>query len=106
MSEVSRDAADTPRMAEAVPGRQLDGLIDEERRQALRGAVGELPEQMRDCLTLRLYHQLSYQEIAVIKKVSAETVKAHLARGRKRLQEALADLEPGGEEATDVGTAP
>jgi RNA polymerase sigma-70 factor (ECF subfamily) len=100
--EVSRDAPEAPRDADAVPGRQLDGLIEEERRRALRGAVLELPEQMRDCLTLRLYHQLSYQEIAVIKKVSVETVKAHLARGRGRLRMALADLDLGAAE-DDVG---
>jgi RNA polymerase sigma factor (sigma-70 family) len=58
----------------------------------LRAAVAELPEQMRDCLTLRLYHQLSYNEIAVIKKISVETVKAHLFRAKKKLQEKLADF--------------
>jgi RNA polymerase sigma-70 factor (ECF subfamily) len=54
--------------------------------------VAELPEQMRDCLTLRLYHQLSYQEIATLKRISVETVKAHLFRARKKLQERLADF--------------
>jgi len=103
--EVSRDAPEAPQDADAIPGRQLDDLMEEERRRALRAAVAELPEQMRDCLTLRLYHQLSYQEIAVIKKVTVETVKAHLARGRKRLQEALTDLDLGdADEETDVGS--
>lgn len=88
--EVSRDGMEQPEATLAVPGRQLDGLLDEERWRALRTAVAELPEQMRDCLTLRLYHQLSYSEIAVIKKISIETVKAHLFRARKKLQERLA----------------
>ncbi|HSF38889.1 MAG TPA: sigma-70 family RNA polymerase sigma factor [Thermoanaerobaculia bacterium] len=96
--EVSRDGMENPETTLAVPGRQLDSLLDEERWRALRAAVAELPEQMRDCLTLRLYHQLSYSEIAVIKKISIETVKAHLFRARKKLQEklsgfALGDLE-------------
>lgn len=96
--EVSRDGMEYPETTLAVPGRQLDSLLDEERWRALRTAVAELPEQMRDCLTLRLYHQLSYNEIAVIKKISIETVKAHLFRARKKLQEklsgfALGDLE-------------
>jgi RNA polymerase sigma-70 factor (ECF subfamily) len=98
MVEVSRDGMENPEANLAVPGRQLDGLLDEERWRALRAAVAELPEQMRECLTLRLYHQLSYSEIATVRKISIETVKAHLFRARKKLQEklkgfALGDLE-------------
>jgi len=93
--EVSRDGMEHPEATLAVPGRQLDSLLDEERWRALRAAVAELPEQMRDCLTLRLYHQLSYNEIAVVKKISIETVKAHLFRARKKLQEKLADFALG-----------
>jgi RNA polymerase sigma factor (sigma-70 family) len=93
--EVSRDGMENPEESLAVPGRQLDGLLDEERWRALRAAVAELPDQMRDCLTLRLYHQLSYNEIAVAKKISIETVKAHLFRARKKLQEKLADFALG-----------
>jgi RNA polymerase sigma-70 factor (ECF subfamily) len=95
MVEVSRDGMENPDATLAVPGRQLDGLLDEERRRALRSAVAELPEQMRECLTLRLYQQLSYSEIATIKKISIETVKAHLFRAREKLQEKLADFALG-----------
>jgi RNA polymerase sigma-70 factor (ECF subfamily) len=96
--EVSRDGMEQPEATLAVPGRQLDGLLDEERWRALRAAVAELPEQMRDCLTLRLYHQLSYSEIATVKKISIETVKAHLFRARKKLQEQLAGFSLGDQE--------
>jgi RNA polymerase sigma-70 factor (ECF subfamily) len=92
MVVVSRDGMENPEASLAVPGRQLDGLLEEERWRALRAAVAELPDQMRDCLTLRLYHQLSYSEIAVIKKISIETVKAHLFRARQKLREKLADF--------------
>jgi RNA polymerase sigma-70 factor (ECF subfamily) len=94
-TEVSRDGMENPEAALAVPGQQLESLLAEERWQALRAAVAELPEQMRDCLTLRLYHQLAYNEIAAIKKISVETVKAHLFRARKKLQERLADYALG-----------
>jgi RNA polymerase sigma factor (sigma-70 family) len=93
--EVSRDSMEHPEATLAVPGRQLDGLLDEERWRALRAAVAELPEQMRDCLTLRLYHHLSHKEIATVKRISIETVKAHLFRARRKLQEKLADFAPG-----------
>jgi RNA polymerase sigma-70 factor (ECF subfamily) len=88
--EVSRDAMDQPESIAATPARQLGGLLAEERRHALRAAVEELPEQMRDCLTLRLYHDLAYRDIAMVKKISIETVKAHLFRARKKLEERLA----------------
>jgi len=42
--EVSHDAMENPDLLLAVPGRQLDGLLDEERWRALRAAVAELPE--------------------------------------------------------------
>jgi RNA polymerase sigma-70 factor (ECF subfamily) len=90
--EVSRDGMENPEATLAVPGPQLDGLLDEERWRALRAAVTELPEQMRDCLTMRLYHQLSYAEIATVKKISVETVKAHLFRARQKLRQTLADF--------------
>jgi RNA polymerase sigma-70 factor, ECF subfamily len=95
--EVSRDGMKEldKDKALAVPGRQLAELLDEEERRALRAAVAELPEQMRDCLILRLYHQLSYKEIAVIKKISVETVKAHLFRAREKLKEKLAGFDLG-----------
>ncbi len=93
--EVSRDGMENPEPTLAVPGRQLDGLLDEERWQALRSAVAELPDQMRECLTLRLYHQLSYSEIATVKRISVETVKAHLFRARKKLQDKLAGFALG-----------
>lgn len=91
--EVSRDGMESPEPSLAVPGGQLDRLVDQERRRALRAAVAELPEQMRDCLTLRLDRQLAYHEIATIKRISIETVKAHLFRARKKLRERLAGLE-------------
>jgi len=93
--EVSHDGMEHPDPALSVPSQQLEGLLDAERSRALKAAVAELPEQMRDCLTLRLYHQLSLGEIAAVKRISIETVKAHLFRARKKLQEKLADFAPG-----------
>ena len=50
----------------------------------MRRAVRDLPEQMRECLTLRLYHELSYREIAMVMKVTVDTVKTHLFQARRR----------------------
>lgn len=87
--EVPQEEVVRPRGGLVTGAGQLDGLIDDERRQALAAAVRELPEQMRRCLALRLYQELSYREIAIAMRLSVETVKAHLARARRRLRDHL-----------------
>lgn len=67
----------------------LEGLLEEERARQLRKAIGELPEGMRRCLMLRVQQDLKYREIAVLLKLSPETVKAHLFKARQKLEEML-----------------
>jgi RNA polymerase sigma-70 factor (ECF subfamily) len=79
------------------PGTQLDRVLDDERRRALRRAMGELPDQMRRCLALRVEQDLKYREIASVMRLSIDTVKAHLFQARQRLKERLGDeLAAGG----------
>jgi RNA polymerase sigma-70 factor (ECF subfamily) len=77
-----------PAAAAPPPG---EGLLREERARLVRAAVERLPEQMRRCLVLRLYHEMTYREIALVLRLSPETVKAHLFQARRRLQDALGD---------------
>jgi len=74
-------AADAP-----APGEEL---LRKERSRLLRQAIDKLPEQMRKCLVLRIDQELKYKEIAVLMRLSPETVKVHLLKGRRRLQEEL-----------------
>lgn len=67
----------------------LDRIVRQERREALRKAIGELPPQQRLCMELRVYQERSLQEIAVALRISPETVKAHLFQARQRLAEKL-----------------
>jgi RNA polymerase sigma-70 factor (ECF subfamily) len=76
-------AADGP-----VPG---EGMLRKERTRLLRDAIERLPEQMRKCLVLRVYHEMKYREIATVLKLSPETVKVHLFQARRRLQADLGD---------------
>lgn len=71
----------------------LDQVLDSERRQVLRGAIEELPHQMRRCTELRIYQDLSYREIAVVMRRSIETVKVHLFQARKKLKESFGDVD-------------
>jgi RNA polymerase sigma-70 factor (ECF subfamily) len=67
----------------------LHGMIERERRSALREAFAELPAQMRRCCELRYIQEFKYYEIAKLMKISIETVKAHLHQARKRLMDTL-----------------
>ncbi|HEX5975459.1 MAG TPA: sigma-70 family RNA polymerase sigma factor [Rubrobacteraceae bacterium] len=68
-----------------------EGMFQRERARLLREAIERLPEQMRKCLILRVYHEMKYREIATVLRLSPETVKVHLFQARKRLQEELGD---------------
>lgn len=78
-----RVAADEP-----APG---EAMLWKERARLLRDAIERLPEQMRKCLVLRVYHEMKYREIATVLKLSPETVKVHLFQARRRLQAELGD---------------
>jgi RNA polymerase sigma-70 factor (ECF subfamily) len=66
-------------------------VLEDERARKLRGALDELPPQMRRCVELRLNQDLKYREIADLLGISIETVKAHLFQARQQLREKLSD---------------
>ena len=55
----------------------------------VRQALEELPVEFREVLVLRELEEMSYREIASITDLPLGTVMSRLARGRKRLQQAL-----------------
>lgn len=71
--------------------RALEDVLERERAEALSRAINELPEQMRTCFLLRYDQGRKYKEIAVLMKISIDTVKAHLFQAKKRLKLELAD---------------
>ncbi|MCB1055819.1 MAG: sigma-70 family RNA polymerase sigma factor [Acidobacteria bacterium] len=87
-SEVSPDSVEAATRW-AAEAEQLDDVLVAERRQAVVGAMAELPERMRHCLLLRVDHGLKYREIAHLMQVSIQTVKAHLFQARGRLADRL-----------------
>jgi len=64
-----------------LKNKQLSAAIDE--------AVGELPEDYKDLIQLRHFAELSYDEIAEIKRMPLGTVKNKLFRARALLKDAL-----------------
>jgi len=64
-------------------------LLREFDRQLLRNALLRLPKEFLEVIVLREFEELSYKEIAEVIQVPCGTVMSRLARGRKRLMQAL-----------------
>jgi RNA polymerase sigma-70 factor (ECF subfamily) len=69
----------------AVEPDGLTAVLEDEQRELLRRAIGELPDQRRKCIVLWAYHGLTYEQIAVVMQLALGTVKAHLAQARQQL---------------------
>jgi len=55
---------------------------------ALRRALERLPARQRQCLLLRARDGLAYEEIATLLRLSANTVRNHIAQARETLRRA------------------
>jgi RNA polymerase sigma-70 factor (ECF subfamily) len=77
---------DEQRAPDAGP---LGALLDAEAKQVLDDALGALPAEQRAVLVLRVFEELSYDEIAKTLELSPGTVMSRLFRARERLARAL-----------------
>jgi len=101
---LNRVSAKAPlaRMTEAIDDQQYvdtrgespsERLLKEERGARVRAAIADLPRKQRATLILRMYHEMSYQEIADVLGSSVGAVKANLFHALGNLKKQL-----GGEE--------
>jgi len=67
-------------------------LRNRERGSAIQQAVDALPWEYRELILLRHFGELSYEEIATMKRLPLGTVKNKLFRGRQMLKERLGDF--------------
>jgi RNA polymerase sigma-70 factor, ECF subfamily len=73
----------------------LEEIEREERAEKVRGAIRHLPEKQRATLILRMYHDLSMEEIAGVMGSSVGTVKANLFHALSKMKKLMG---AGGEE--------
>ncbi len=66
-----------------------DRAADEERRRALRAAVAELPESLREIVVLRLASGLKFEEIAELLHIPLGTALSRMHAAIQRLREML-----------------
>jgi RNA polymerase sigma-70 factor (ECF subfamily) len=78
--------ADPPDPLESNPARAAGQREDLAR---LRCALAELPDEMREILLLRDYHDLPYAEIATVLDIPTGTVMSRLHRARSALRERI-----------------
>ena len=84
--------AEPPEQTDPAPGAD-QGLETAEVGRRVELAIAALPDRQREALVLHHYQDLSNIEIAALMKVSVEAVESLLARGRRALKLALADLK-------------
>ena len=66
-------------------------LRNRQRGDAIQQAIERLPDDYRELILLRHMGELSYEEIAQLKRMPLGTVKNKLFRGRQMLKDRLAD---------------
>jgi RNA polymerase sigma-70 factor (ECF subfamily) len=69
----------------------LEGLLQDERRELVRAALGRLPRRDAEILLLKYTEDWSYRELAAHLGVSESAVEARLHRARSRLRAAMMD---------------
>jgi RNA polymerase sigma-70 factor, ECF subfamily len=69
-----------------MPQRILD---KEELRGQLEQAIQALPEGYRECVVLREFESLSYQEVADVMGITVEAVRSRLARARGMIRQRI-----------------
>jgi RNA polymerase sigma-70 factor (ECF subfamily) len=84
----------TEALPDASPG-ALDKVEREETARIVRDAVRRLPEKQRATLILKVYHDLSHEEVAAILGSTVGTVKANLFHALGNLRRLLG-TEAGG----------
>ncbi|MFO7681894.1 MAG: sigma-70 family RNA polymerase sigma factor [Chloroflexota bacterium] len=76
-------------------------MVINEQQEMVQNLLQELPEDYREAVVLRYWHELSYEEIAEIMNTTVSAIKSRLFRARRLLAEigVAQGLTPAMEEA-------
>lgn len=83
----------SPLEREASGGDPSNHLASKEMENKIERAMDSLPPKYKAVLVLRIYEDLSYEEIAKTLKISMGTVMSRLYRARERMQEMLKEYK-------------
>lgn len=87
--EQRRTARELAALRPPAPPTTEDTLIAEQRSARLWQAIDALPEKFRMVVVLASIEEQRVEDVAVLLKIPAGTVKSRLSEARKRLQELL-----------------
>jgi len=90
-SQFEEDAS--PLEKEATRMDPADHLASKELEMKIDRALNSLPPKFKAVLILRIYEDLSYEEIAQTLNISTGTVMSRLFRARERMQEMLKEYK-------------
>jgi len=93
ISESQFEGGASPLEREATGADPSDRLALKELEGKIEKAIDSLPPKFKAVLVLRLYEDLSYEEIAKTLKISMGTVMSRLFRARERMQEMLKEYK-------------
>jgi RNA polymerase sigma-70 factor, ECF subfamily len=88
-------AAEMPEQVADEGAGALDHLERDERSRRVRAAVSRLPDRQRATLILKVFHDLTHEEVAGILGTSVGTVKANLFHALANLRKQLAEGNEG-----------
>jgi RNA polymerase sigma-70 factor (ECF subfamily) len=89
MTESVEDQQYIDTRSESAP----DRLIKQQRGARVRAAIAGLPRKQRATLILRIYHEMSHQEIADVLGSSVGAVKANFFHALSNLKKQLGDQD-------------
>jgi RNA polymerase sigma-70 factor (ECF subfamily) len=74
---------------EDIHQQPVKAILDKEREEKLENLIEELPERQKACFLLKYRNDFTSGEIAQILRLSPQTVKVHLFRAVRTLQQKL-----------------
>lgn len=81
----------SPLEKETITEDPLSLLVQKERERKIEQSIDSLPPKYKAVFMLKVYEDLSYEEIAQTLKISLGTVMSRLFRAREKLQKLLKD---------------
>ncbi|MCB0386472.1 MAG: sigma-70 family RNA polymerase sigma factor, partial [Bdellovibrionales bacterium] len=85
------DCVDIDNINLAIPSKAEWGLMEEDVKEVIQNEIDQLPDRQRTALSLRIYEDMSFKEIAQIMNCPYDTAKANyrhaLIKLRHRMEE-------------------
>lgn len=85
----TKDTVNIDTIQISIGGLSTEGMEREGVRDMIKGFVDELPEKQKAALTLRIYDDLSFKEIAEIMECPYDTAKANYRHGLMSIRKNL-----------------